>query len=71
MAATWGDVNGLLNADAQARRVTDQRFNIDQATAGQIDLRLAIAPGASNVRDNAPILAGDYSDTIRLFVEPR
>jgi len=68
---TWGDVNGLLNADAQARRVTDQRFNIDQATAGQIDLRLAIAPGASNVRDNAPILAGDYSDTIRLFVEPR
>lgn len=68
---TWGDVNGSLNADAQARRVTDQRFNIDQATAGQIDLRLAIAPGASNVRDNAPILAGDYTDTIRLFVEPR
>jgi len=68
---TWGNVNGSLNADAQTRRVTDQRFNIDQATAGQIDLRLAIASGASNIRDNAPILAGDYTDTLRIFVEPR
>jgi hypothetical protein len=68
---TWGNVNGSLNADAQARRVTDQRFNIDEATAGQIDLRLAVASGASNIRDNAPILAGDYTDTLRIFVEPR
>ncbi|KRC78354.1 hypothetical protein ASE13_18760 [Sphingomonas sp. Root241] len=68
---TWGNVNGSLNADAQARRVADQRFNIDEATAGQIDLRLAVASGASNIRDNAPILAGDYTDTLRIFVEPR
>lgn len=68
---TWGTVNGVLNADAQSRRVADQFFNVDSPTAGQIDLRLAIAPGASNARDNAPLQAGDYADTMRIFVEPR
>jgi len=67
----WGVVNGVLNADAQARRVNDQQFNIDLPTAGEIDLKLNIAPGASNARDNAPLLAGDYADTMRIFVEPR
>jgi len=67
----WGLVNGVLNADAQARRVNDQQFNIDLPTAGEIDLKLNIAPGASNARDNAPLLAGDYADTMRIFVEPR
>jgi len=67
----WGAVNGVLNADAQARRVNEQRFNIDLPTAGEIDLKLNIAPGSSNTRDNAPLLAGDYADTMRIFVEPR
>lgn len=67
---TWGEVNGTLTADANVRRITEQRFFIDQATAGAIELRIAIDAGASNIRANAPVLAGTYGDTLRIFLEP-
>jgi hypothetical protein len=70
-AFSWGSVNGELDTDAQSRRIADQRFNIDNATAGMILLHISIAPGASNLRSNAPLLAGYYSDTLRIFVEPQ
>lgn len=70
-ALTWGEVNGVLSADANVRRMSERRFNIDQATAGAIELRITIEPGASNTRANAPVLAGYYGDTLRIFLEPR
>ncbi|TXC73267.1 hypothetical protein FSZ31_00425 [Sphingorhabdus soli] len=70
-ALTWGEVNGVLSADANVRRISERRFNIDQATAGAIELSITIEPGASNTRANAPVLAGYYGDTLRIFLEPR
>lgn len=67
----WGEVNGELDADANVRRIAEQRFNVDQATAGTVELRITIEPGASNTRSNAPVLAGYYRDTLRIFLEPR
>jgi hypothetical protein len=68
---TWGNTSGALNADANIRRITEQRINVDEATAGQLKLKILIAAGASNIRSNAPVLAGVYGDTLRIFLEPR
>lgn len=68
---SWGDRNGELDADAKIRRLADNRFNIDQATAGEMQLQIIVQAGASNVRNNAPVLAGAYGDTLRIFLEPR
>lgn len=68
---SWGDRNGELDADAKIRRLADNHFNIDQATAGEMQLQIIVQAGASNVRNNAPVLAGAYGDTLRIFLEPR
>lgn len=68
---TWGEVTGQLDADAHVRRISEQRVNVDQATAGSIVIRVVIDAGSSNTTNNAPLIAGIYGDTLRLFVEPR
>lgn len=68
---TWGDVRGTLEADANVRRLAEQRLNIDQATGGVLEVRIRIEQGASNTRVNAPVLAGFYRDTLRIVLEPR
>lgn len=68
---TWGEVNGTLDANANVRRIAERRFNVDQATAGEVELRIQIDAGASNTNANAPVLAGFYRDTLRIFLEPR
>ena len=67
----WGVVNGDLNADATVRQLSTRSIDVNQATAGDMTLRIVIAQGASNVEVNAPVLAGAYSDTLRIFLEPR
>lgn len=68
---TWGDASVALNADANIRHITEQRINVDEATAGQLKLNISIAAGASNIHANAPVLAGVYGDTLRIYLEPR
>lgn len=68
---SWGDRNGELDADAKIRRLSENRFNVDQATAGEMQLQITVQAGASNVRNNAPVIAGAYGDTLRIFLEPR
>ncbi|MDT0508332.1 hypothetical protein [Novosphingobium sp. MMS21-SN21R] len=68
---TWSDRSGLLQTDALVRSSREQRISLDQAAAGTVTLRLAIAAGASNNGSNAPVLAGVYGDTLRIFLEPR
>ena len=68
---TWGEVNGTLDANANVRRIAERQFNVDQATVGEVELRILIEAGASNTRSNAPVLAGTYRDTLRIFLEPR
>jgi hypothetical protein len=67
----WGLADGDLNADATVRQLHQRSIDVNQATAGNLTLRIVIAQGASNVEVNAPVLAGAYSDTLRIFLEPR
>lgn len=68
---SWGQANGQFNTDAKSRRLVQQILNVDTPVAGQLDLRIDIAEGASNVETSAPVIAGNYSDTVRIFLEPR
>lgn len=68
---TWGLENVQLLADAKARRIAQRVVSIDRPTSGNLLLRLEIQPGASNDRQNAPLLAGYYGDTLRVTVEPQ
>ncbi len=68
---SWADLRGQLAADANTRRTVDERLEVDQAAAGEVELTIRIEPGASNTRINAPVLAGFYRDTIRITLEPR
>lgn len=68
---SWADLRGRLDADANVRRIVEQRIDVDQAAAGEVALTIRIEPGASNTRVNAPVLAGFYRDTIRVILEPR
>jgi hypothetical protein len=68
---TWGLINSRFEVDASSRRTSEQSVLVDEATAGEILIRLAIQPGASNLRANAPLIAGTYQDTLRVTVEPQ
>jgi len=67
----WGPVNSRFEADATGRRVRQSTVPVDEATAGDIEIHLAIQAGASNLRANAPLIAGVYTDTLRVTVEPQ
>ena len=67
----WGAANGALDADAKVHRVAEQRIPVDDATAGDVQLRIEITDGASNLDVRSPLSAGAYGDTIRIFLEPR
>lgn len=67
----WGPGIARFAADAKIRRVAQSSVNIDEPTAGNLEMRIEIEPGASNVRSNAPVLAGTYGDVLRIFLEPR
>jgi hypothetical protein len=68
---TWGIANAQFSADAKTRRIAQQTINVDAPAAGQLNLRIEIAEGASNVENRAPVIAGTYVDTVRIFLEPR
>jgi len=67
----WGPVNSRFEADATGRRINQSSVPVDEATAGDIEIHLAIQAGASNLRANAPLIAGVYTDTLRVTVEPQ
>jgi hypothetical protein len=67
----WGPVNAQFDADAKARRISQRDIPVDTAVAGELNLRIEIAEGASNVENRAPVVAGTYVDTVRIFLEPR
>ena len=67
----WGDVVQRFEVNASSRRFSQFFVLVDKATAGAILLRLDIQSGASNLRANAPLIAGTYQDTLRVTVEPQ
>lgn len=70
-SVTWGPASTSFNADAKSRRLSQQTINVDTGVAGDLNLRIEIAEGASNVENDAPVVAGNYSDTVRIYLEPR
>lgn len=68
---SWGPVNSQFVTDAKVRTLNDQTFVVNDPVAGELTLRLRIDDGASNVETRAPLVAGTYVDTVRIFLEPR
>lgn len=67
----WADTTGSLQTDAQIRRAIGWQADIDSPAAGKITIDFVLEAGASNTQANAPLLAGAYGDTLRIFLEPR
>lgn len=67
----WGQTNGSLQANATVRAANEQRIAVNGANSGNLLLRVELLQGASNGEANAPVVAGVYSDTLRIYLEPR
>ncbi len=67
----WADETIRLDADALTRRQVRGAANFTDPVAGSLLLRLQIQPGATNVTTEAPLLAGEYRDVIRITVGPQ
>jgi hypothetical protein len=67
----WKDDVLQLNADARVRRTADSSLLVNEGRFGDIRVRLDIDAGSTNVQANAPIVAGSYGDTLRIFLEPQ
>ena len=67
----WGPASGQFDATAKVRALTQKVIVVNDPVAGQFNLRINIAAGASNVATHAPLVAGNYTDTVRIFLEPR
>ncbi|MFI4933454.1 MAG: hypothetical protein ACHP7N_02440 [Caulobacterales bacterium] len=68
---TWGAVTSQFFVAATTRQTTQDRITVGQPTAGNIQILLTIQSGASNLSANSPLVAGVYSDTLRVTVEPQ
>ncbi len=68
---SWGGTNATLNANGKVRQIVQQSVAVNEPTQGTLELRIEIAEGASNVENKAPVLAGSYADTLRIYLEPR
>lgn len=68
---SWGPITGNFKTTGKLRALSQQVFPVENAVAGDFNLRIAIEEGASNVETRAPLVAGTYVDTVRIFLEPR
>lgn len=68
---SWGPITGRMATTGKVRALSQQIFPVENAVAGDFSLRIAIEDGASNVETRAPLVAGAYVDTVRIFLEPR
>ncbi|MCZ8172072.1 MAG: hypothetical protein O9272_10075 [Brevundimonas sp.] len=67
----WGQTTGSLEANATVRAAAEQRITVNGASVGDLRLRVELQQGASNGEANAPVVAGIYTDTLRIYLEPR
>lgn len=70
-SVAWGETRGSLLANATVRSLAEERITVNGATAGDLLLRFELQQGASNSEWNAPVVAGIYTDTLRIYLEPR
>lgn len=71
VTVNWGEENRRFEVDASTRDIRNVEVPSD-AAAGDVSLRVEIQQGASGSGpNNAPLLAGAYSDTLRVTLEPQ
>ncbi len=68
---SWGPLNSKFQTTAKVRSMAQQVMVVNDPVAGDFSLRISIEDGASNVETHAPLVAGTYVDTVRIFLEPR
>ena len=68
---SWGSVNSTYFVPATTRQTSQDRVLVPQATAGDLRILLTIQPGASNLAATSPLVAGVYTDTLFITLEPQ
>ena len=67
----WGSANAQFQATATIRNIAQAVTPLSEPVAGDLSLRIEIADGASNAQNRAPMMAGTYVDTVRIYLEPQ
>ena len=67
----WDENTARLDADARSRQPKQAGFASDLPSASTLTLRLRVLPGTTNTTAGAPLIAGDYRDTISITVGPQ
>jgi hypothetical protein len=68
---TWGAVTSTFFVPATSRATSQDVVAVPNPTAGDIQIQLSVQAGASNLSANSPLIAGVYTDTLRVTVEPQ
>jgi len=71
LTVRWSQRTVQLSADAGVRQLREEVVPIGEPAGGDLLLQFDIAEGATNVAANAPLVAGSYSDTITVTLEPQ
>lgn len=71
VTASWSQQTVRLDADAGTREPRERVVPIGEPATGELVLRFAIDEGATNLAANAPLVAGTYSDTLTIILEPQ
>lgn len=65
----WADQQYPLTAEAASRRTVEEEMLIGRPNTGEMLIEFEINAGATNAGLGAPLLAGEYSDVLRVTVE--
>lgn len=65
----WADQQYPLTAEAASRQSVEEEMLIGRPNTGEMLIEFEINTGATNAGLGAPLLAGEYSDVLRVTVE--
>lgn len=68
---SWASQQYALTADATIRQGVEEFMLVGQPNTGEMEIEFEISAGATNVGIGAPLLAGEYSDVLRVTLEPQ
>lgn len=71
VSARWSDQLAQLSADAGVRETRRLSVPVANPASGNLTLHFEIRQGATNLFANAPIIAGSYTDTLTVVLEPQ
>lgn len=65
----WADQQHPLTAEASSRQAVEEQMLVGRPNTGALLIEFEIVTGATNAGIGAPLLAGEYSDVLRVTVE--